>query len=142
MKSEQAQRDSGKVRRYETVVVLSPEAISGTKTVESLTADVKGILERYGAEEIQLADWGRKEMAFESHRQKAGHYLSFEYTTTKGITVSEVTAQLRLREEIILFQTHKLEKGAVAMVPSDSRFRGNNDDYRGAGDDRGGYGGR
>lgn len=110
-------------RKYETVVVLSTDNLKGAQSVESVIGSIKGIFERYGASDIRVSDWGRKELAFEVKGSKAGHYVAFEYCSNVGNTPNEVAAQLRLREDILLFQTHRLRLNTESMkVPSDSRF--------------------
>jgi ribosomal protein S6 len=120
---ESTNQNKGRNRKYETVVVLSTDSLKGAQSVEAATGSIKSILERFGASDIRVSDWGRKELAFEVKGSKAGHYIAFEYCSDSGSTSNDIGAQLCLREDILLFQTHRLRSNTASMVvPSDSRF--------------------
>jgi len=100
------------VRRYELMLVFSPEApddrISAIidRTTRQITAD--------GGQIIKVAPWGRRRLAYaiDRHREGAYHIVVFEAPTT---VIAELERGLLITEEILRHLVVRQERPARAM---------------------------
>lgn len=94
------------MRKYETVVVFRPTLAE--KQAQEESAKVKTIIEEKGGRDIEIDSWGKREMAFQVKKHKHGWYVCFYYASEQGDIVDELTSLLRIEDNIVLFQTHRL----------------------------------
>jgi small subunit ribosomal protein S6 len=95
------------MRRYETIII-TPERISSeqnAKIVDNLGASI----EKAGGKIIKTEDWGLRTMAFHVKKFRRGYYTLYDYMAV-GDTVNKVEKACKLIEEIILFQSVKVEE--------------------------------
>jgi small subunit ribosomal protein S6 len=104
------------MRRYESIIVFD-----GDLNDDQITTEVKrveGILAKRGAADIRNVDWGKRVVAYPLRKHAVGYYQCFEYSSDRGETVSEATAELLLSESVLKMQTHKI-------VEKVRKFKGN-----------------
>ncbi|MBL8787978.1 MAG: 30S ribosomal protein S6 [Deltaproteobacteria bacterium] len=94
------------MRKYETVVLVSPE--SGDEGVQKATNRLREGLEKTQAKEIRLEDWGVKRLAYELNGNRRAHYLYLHYLGTNK-TVAEIERLMKITEAVIKYQTVFLE---------------------------------
>jgi small subunit ribosomal protein S6 len=100
------------VRRYELMLVFSPEApderISAIidRTTRQITAD--------GGQIVKVAPWGRRRLAYpiDRHREGAYHIVVFEAPTT---TIAELERGILITEEVLRHLIVRQERPARAM---------------------------
>ncbi|SDN20344.1 30S ribosomal protein S6 [Desulfonauticus submarinus] len=93
------------LRRYETLLLLSPELSSEEK--QGVVEKVSDIIKRDGGEVVLVDDWGMKELAYPVRKQTRGYYVRLEFGLP-GKYVSELERNLRIMEEVFRFVTVKL----------------------------------
>lgn len=96
-------------RRYELVVVLKG-SLPENEQVATLTR-VQELLVSFGAEELQIKNWGRKEIPHPVAKESYGQFLCFEFCTTNSELVDVMNRQLRIIDSVLNFQAHKVETG-------------------------------
>jgi small subunit ribosomal protein S6 len=100
------------VRRYELMLVFSPEAPDDRiaaiidRTTRQITAD--------GGQIIKVAPWGRRRLAYaiDRHREGAYHIVVFEAPTT---VIAELERGLLITEEVLRHLVVRQERPARAM---------------------------
>ncbi len=90
------------MREYETVIVLKPEITE--EQLRNFQTKVTEIIESQGGKIAFTDNWGKKKLGFEKDKYMKGIYLHVVYFG-KGGLVSEFTRNLRIQENILLFQT-------------------------------------
>lgn len=94
---------------YETILIFSA-TLAENKRKEALHEIVK-LINDGGATELKEQDWGRRELAFTMNKVKTGHYYQLVYKLTdvdNTKLMSELTANLRIMDGLVKFQTHKI----------------------------------
>lgn len=94
------------MRTYETIAVFNP-----TLQEEALKKEIKkfeAVLSGAGAQSISLDVWGRREIAYTVGRFKHGHFVRFSFEGQNAELVPTLQQHLRLNEQVIKFQTHRL----------------------------------
>jgi small subunit ribosomal protein S6 len=92
----------GKLREYETVLVINPELTD--EQVAEITDRLKGVLEKMHATLLREDHWGKRKMAFEARKQGRGNYFLLHYAAPVG-TVEELERTLRNLEHVHRFVT-------------------------------------
>lgn len=90
------------MREFDTTFIVQPEISEEGR--EALIAKLRGVLERAGAQPLEIDDMGKKKLAFEIRRFQKGHYLSLLYLDA-GKAVAELERALRLDESVLRFLT-------------------------------------
>ncbi|MBX7136968.1 MAG: 30S ribosomal protein S6 [Oligoflexia bacterium] len=93
------------MRNYESIVIFDP-----TITEENLKKEISKIetlLQGAGAATINVDIWGRREIAYLVGKHKHGHFVSFSYSGEDTELANKLTAQLRLTEVVIKFQSYR-----------------------------------
>ncbi len=93
-------------KNYELVILARPELTA--KEVEELAARFCGILESQKATEIEVEHWGRRQIAFQINKYSSAHYVNIYFSANNSDLVSEVSALLKISEDILKFQFHKI----------------------------------
>lgn len=94
------------LRKYETLLLLSPELSSEEK--QGIIEKVSEIIKRDGGEVALVDDWGMRELAYPVKKQTRGYYVRLEYGLPPQF-VAELERNLRLMEDVFRFVTVKLE---------------------------------
>jgi len=100
------------VRRYELMLVFSPEAPDDRiaaiidRTTRQITAD--------GGQIVKVAPWGRRRLAYpiDRHREGAYHIVVFEAPTT---AIAELERGILITEEVLRHLIVRQERPARAM---------------------------
>ena len=93
------------MRKFETLLLLSPELASEVRT--SLLEGLKGVIEREGGKVLAEDPWGMRDLAYPVKKQMRGFYFRLEYTGP-GAMVAELERNIRIAEGIFKFMTVKL----------------------------------
>lgn len=94
------------MRKYETLVLLSPELAADARqgVVENLIA----IIEREGGTGVVIDDWGARELAYAVNKLTRGYFVRLEYGAPNNV-VAELERNIRITEGIMKFITVKLD---------------------------------
>ena len=93
------------MRKYETLVLLSPELTS--ENAQGIIANFTGVIEREGGAILTLDDWGMRDLAYPVKKQMRGHYVRLEYSAPAPV-VAELERNIRISDGIFKFVTVKL----------------------------------
>ncbi len=101
------------MRRYETLLVLNPE-LPEAQTRETIDR-ARRLLTENGAEDVQMQEWGMRDLAYEIRKHKRGYYILLEYRATPEM-VNELERQLRITDEALRFISVAAPKNARRRV--------------------------
>ncbi len=93
------------MRKYETLLLLSPELATEVRT--ALLDGLKGIVEREGGKIMAEDNWGMRDLAYPVQKQMRGWYVRLEYLGSNSL-VSELERNIRNAEGIFKFVSVKL----------------------------------
>lgn len=94
------------MRRFETLLLLSPELASDARAV--LLDGFKGIIEREGGKVLAEDNWGMRDLAYPVRKQMRGYYIRLEFSGP-GALVAELERNIRIADGIFKFVTVRLE---------------------------------
>lgn len=97
------------MRRYETLVVLNPE-LPEAQTRETIDR-ARRLLTNVGAEEVEVQEWGMRDLSYEIRRHKRGYYVLLEYRATPELVV-ELERNLKIADEVLRFISVAATKSA------------------------------
>lgn len=93
------------MRRFETLLLLSPELSADARTV--LLDGFKGVIEREGGKVLQEDSWGMRDLAYPVKKQMRGFYVRLEFAAPAAL-VMELERNIRIAEGVFKFLTVKL----------------------------------
>ncbi len=99
----EAQKDSA---LYETLFILRPEL--GGKAKEFIDR-FKKIVEDLHGTEINVEEWGNRDLAYPIQKQRRGYYSLMHYRASAGI-VEELERNMKLMEGVMRFLTVRLDE--------------------------------
>ena len=101
---------------YETLFILRPEL--GGKAKEFIDR-FKKIVEDLHGTEINVEEWGNRDLAYPIQKQSRGYYSLMQYRASAGI-VEELERNMNLMEGVMRFLTVRRDEDLT--TPSDSYF--------------------
>ncbi len=93
------------MRKYETLLLLSPELTTEERT--TIIDNVVGIIEREGGQLMLKDDWGMRDLAYPVRKMMRGYYMRLEFGLDAS-AVQELERNIRITEGIFKFVTVKL----------------------------------
>lgn len=94
-------------QHYETVCIIHPD--TDEATVKEIISKTSSAIEGSNGSEIEVDEWGRKRLAYPIQKKNEGYYVLFTYTASAK-TPAEVDRALRFREDIMRYQTVKIDE--------------------------------
>ena len=91
---------------YETLFILRPEL--GGKAKEFIDR-FKKIVEDLHGTEINVEEWGNRDLAYPIQKQSRGYYSLMQYRASAGI-VEELERNMKLMEGVMRFLTVRLDE--------------------------------
>lgn len=98
------------MNRYETVCIVKPDV--GDDAIKGVIAKSSEQLTSEGGEVIKLEEWGRRRLAYPIMKKNEGYYFVLTYSSLPE-TSKEIERTLRLSEDVLRYQTVKLDDTAV-----------------------------
>ncbi len=92
------------LRCYESVVVFVPELEEGQ--LEEQVEWVKGLLDKGGAQLVEVENWGKKRLAYEIEKRREGFYVLFRFRAQGGL-IEELEKNYRLNGKVLRYLTVK-----------------------------------
>ncbi|MEZ4754559.1 MAG: 30S ribosomal protein S6 [Bdellovibrionota bacterium] len=96
----------GTSRTYETIIIFKA-TISDDERASEINK-IKDLLTSNGCSDVELEDWGKREIVYGIESKPSGHYLCFNYTATDFTVNEKLTEAVNIIESVVKFQTHKL----------------------------------
>ncbi len=93
------------MRKYETLLLLSPELASDART--ALLESLKAVVEREGGKMTAEDHWGMRDLAYPVRKQMRGYYVRLEYAGPAPL-VAELERNIRIADGIFKFVSVKL----------------------------------
>jgi small subunit ribosomal protein S6 len=95
----------GKLREYETVVVVQPDLPE--ETVKHVFSRLEDALKKSNGEVLREDSWGKKKLAYEMKTHPRGNFLMMHYVTPAD-GVFEIERTIRNTDGVLRFVTHRL----------------------------------
>jgi small subunit ribosomal protein S6 len=108
------------VRTFETVFISPPTLTE--EQFETVLSDVQGHYRDNGASIRRTENWGRKRLAYPIKKHGEGWYALLELEGP-GDAVSEVERRMRISENVLRFQTVRLDDVAGALEAAEERVK-------------------
>ncbi len=114
--------------RYEVMFVLRPDL--GEAGVNEQVERVRRVLTEHGTTEIELHDWGVRDLAYRIETHGRGHYFVLQYDGTAA-AVTEVERNLKLSDQVLRFMSVRQDNtgnpqlaATLARRPAETEHRG------------------
>lgn len=98
---------SDKLRRYELVYIVQPEATDEERT--KVEERVAGVCDKMGAHVLKKEDWGKRKLAYEIKKYNKGYYAYIVFAAPAAVP-AEIERNLRLLDSVLRFLTICLDK--------------------------------
>ncbi len=88
------------MNKYELALVVSAkiEDEARTATVE----EVKALITRFGGTITDVADWGKKKLAYDIQKMSEGYYYFIQFDAEPTAPI-EIESRVRIKENVIRF---------------------------------------
>jgi small subunit ribosomal protein S6 len=103
------------MRKYETLVLLSPE-LNEEERIATLT-NLKGVIEREKGQILKVDEWGMRDLAYPVRKMMRGFFVRLEFLLD-SLAVQELERNIRISEHIFKFVTVLLDENGV--VPEEA----------------------
>ncbi len=100
---------------YETLFILRPEL--GGKAKEFIDR-FKKIVEDLHGSEINVEEWGNRDLAYPIQKQSRGYYSLMQYRASAGI-VEELERNMKLLEGVMRFLTICVDEDYLAIASTE-----------------------
>jgi len=109
------------LREYEVIYILRADV--SKETAERIATRVEDVVAREGGKLTRVENWGRRPLAYEINASRRGVYVYVSYLG-QGNVVAELERNFRLLDEVIRFQTVKVndEPGDVVVDAESIKF--------------------
>ena len=99
---------NAKLRRYELVFLIQPEAEEEART--HLVDRTLTILKEGGAHLLENEEWGKRKLAYEIAKFNKAYYFYVQFIAQPGLS-HEIERVFRLTDDCLRYQTILLEEG-------------------------------
>lgn len=103
-------------RKYESIAIFNP-----TLSEAAIKDEIKKFekfLETNSAKNIQVDNWGRKQIAYAVEKQSYGTFVCFKFESENHEIVNQLNAIFRITDNVIKYQSHKI-------IEKVRKFKGN-----------------
>jgi small subunit ribosomal protein S6 len=91
------------MRTYEIVVVYNGN-ISDT-ALKAEAKKIKDLLTTQGAQNVQLENWGKRELSYTMGTSKHGYYINYMFSSDNHAVVAEAQRILSISDDVARYQT-------------------------------------
>lgn len=105
------------MNRYETVCIVRPDV--GDDVIKGVITKASELIAGEGGEVLKLDEWGRRRLAYPIMKKNEGYYFVLTYSSLPE-TSKEIERSLRLNEDVLRYQTVKLDESAV-ITPAEPK---------------------
>ena len=96
------------MRKYETVVVFDPD-FSESRLKDEIHR-VQTLIDNSQGQEVQVSNWGKKEIAYLAGKGRFGHYVAFNFSSGHADIIKDLAFNLRIMEGVLKFQSHRINE--------------------------------
>lgn len=107
------------MRTYEAVLVI--EDVLGQEDIDKLTGELKKLVEKHGATNVEVQPWGRKRLAYEIKKKQFAHYVLFRFSSENNVP-HELEQILRIEKHLLRFQVFAIPEDANTAIPTYRNF--------------------
>jgi len=118
------------MRTYEIVVVYNPSLSDSALKTEA--KKMKDLLNDQGAKNIQLENWGKRELSYPIGSSNYGYYVNFMFSSENHSVIAEAQRVLSISDDVVRYQTLRTDVKtkkfkSTGRKPSD--FNVDSDDF-------------
>lgn len=99
------------MRRYETIVILRPNA--GEEEINRVIETTTQIIADENGSIIELNRWGMKKLAYLIKKESLGYYVYFDFAATPA-AVNEIERKYRIDDVVLKYMTIKTAAAITA----------------------------
>lgn len=103
------------MNNYETVCVVRPDV--SDDVVKAIIQKATATLESGKGTIARVDEWGRRRLAYPIQKKNEGFYFVLTFTSNAEVS-KEINRQLRLNEDVLRYQTVRLEELQKAAEPA------------------------
>jgi small subunit ribosomal protein S6 len=96
------------MRKYESIIVFHPHLDSNGLMGE--IEKLSNLITSNGGEDLQVDNWGKKEIAYQVGRVRNGYFVCLKFSTGNSAMPQKFAAALNINESVIKYQTHKINE--------------------------------
>ncbi|HSR53589.1 MAG TPA: 30S ribosomal protein S6, partial [Acidobacteriota bacterium] len=96
------------MRRYEVTYVVAPGLTP--EEAEQTIDTYKGVAEEFGANVVDVDNWGKRKLAFEVKKHKEGYYVVLYLESENGDAVAELERRFKVADPVIRFLTVRVDE--------------------------------
>jgi small subunit ribosomal protein S6 len=106
------------MRKYETIFIINPDLTE--EESKTVIDKVKDIIQSVEGEVLKVEEWGKKKLAYDIRKMSRGLFVLLHFQgSAQGLT--ELERNLRLMDEVLKYQTVKLDEKTEKMAHMLSR---------------------
>ena len=95
------------MRKYETLLLLSPELSTDART--PILEAFRNVIEREGGKLVAEDIWGMRDLAYPVKKHMRGFYVRYEYMSDNMGLVAEFERNIRITDGVYKFITVQLD---------------------------------
>ena len=88
------------MNKYEVAIVIS--SLLGEEERAAVLDQAKGYIERHGGNITEVADWGKRKLAYEIQKQAEGYFYFVKVDAEPNMSV-ELEKELRIMENLLRY---------------------------------------
>lgn len=94
-------------KEYESVIVLDPTL--SDPAAKGHVAKLEELIREHGAREVEIGNWGRRDIPHRARKFKQGSYVCLVYKSDNRNILDELNRALRIDPNVIKFQSHRIQ---------------------------------
>jgi small subunit ribosomal protein S6 len=99
------------MRMYETIFIVQPDL--GDEEIKTLSTRLQDVITSMNGDFKRLEDWGTRKLAYPINKNPRGRYFYLRFDGDAEL-IAELERRLRLNDQVIRYQSVKLEQEVVA----------------------------
>lgn len=99
--------EPGTQREYETIFIFRPETT--TDHIHEVNTRIKKIVEEDKGKVLNVANWGKRKLAYEIKNELKGTYIYWQYLGESQL-VAEIERNLRMLDSVIRYYTVRVDQ--------------------------------
>jgi small subunit ribosomal protein S6 len=103
-------------KKYELLVILKQDL--GESQVKETQDKFSTLIRSEGGVSISVNNLSKRQMSYPMKKNRYGHYMVFNFESSKSDTVANISSVLRITDSVLKFEPHRIPDAA-------RKFKGN-----------------
>lgn len=88
------------MNKYELALVVNAKIEDEARA--AVVEDVKGIITKFGGQNLNVDDWGKKKLAYDIQKMNEGNYYFIQFDA-EATTPAEIEQRVRIKENVLRY---------------------------------------